>query len=491
MATNFPDTTVNNPDTGRLWADGDSYPDPETGLIYYWYSPVWKTAISPTGTTDAKYVEVLGDNMMGDLTLGPDGGPEVIKLDENNGEILVKNSGETTARLYNEGTLVLGKGTTTAGLQYSVGGTAGNGFLKVYGNSSTTDTSTALMIDSDRDASDPAFRVSYGGDVQMASQNGGPLAGFRNLLINGDFRVWQRSNENVALAGTKYAADRWVFSSSATVNRTNQTVGNFPNAIRIQGGFNAGYLRQAVELPQAGQLGVFGGTGTTFTVSIYASTVPDIRVLFVDDNIALANSTIWVNQTAMTATGNSVSGTPTGTLNRYSITISNPPVLAGTNQCCVFEFRNAEYYTGAQLEPGPVATPFEHRPIGTELALCQRYFCALSLNYLITVAGDNEAKNWYSSSMNLPATMRAIPTSALIGTISPINYELKAETPSADNYGSPSQQLTPGSIGGYRATIDSTAIAIYTDVSGSGNNNNGTFQTVNLNGQQIGFDAEL
>jgi hypothetical protein len=27
-----------------------------------------------------------------------------------------------------------------------------------------------------------------------------------------------------------------------------------------------------------------------------------------------------------------------------------------------------------QIEPGPVATPFEQRPIGTELALCQRYF---------------------------------------------------------------------------------------------------------------------
>ena len=27
-----------------------------------------------------------------------------------------------------------------------------------------------------------------------------------------------------------------------------------------------------------------------------------------------------------------------------------------------------------QLEPGTVATPFEHRPYGAELALCQRYY---------------------------------------------------------------------------------------------------------------------
>jgi hypothetical protein len=30
--------------------------------------------------------------------------------------------------------------------------------------------------------------------------------------------------------------------------------------------------------------------------------------------------------------------------------------------------------TGVQLEEGPVATPFEHRPYGLELSLCQRYF---------------------------------------------------------------------------------------------------------------------
>ena len=36
---------------------------------------------------------------------------------------------------------------------------------------------------------------------------------------------------------------------------------------------------------------------------------------------------------------------------------------------------NATWYiTGVQLETGSVATPFERRPYGTELMLCQRYY---------------------------------------------------------------------------------------------------------------------
>ena len=37
-----------------------------------------------------------------------------------------------------------------------------------------------------------------------------------------------------------------------------------------------------------------------------------------------------------------------------------------------------------QVEPGPVATPFERRPIGTELALCQRYYENVDCHYVFT-----------------------------------------------------------------------------------------------------------
>jgi hypothetical protein len=55
-----------------------------------------------------------------------------------------------------------------------------------------------------------------------------------------------------------------------------------------------------------------------------------------------------------------------------------------------------------QIEPGSVATPFEQRPIGTELALCQRYY--YQGTSLVGQGGS------YVTSTAFKSTMRAIPT---------------------------------------------------------------------------------
>jgi hypothetical protein len=67
--------------------------------------------------------------------------------------------------------------------------------------------------------------------------------------------------------------------------------------------------------------------------------------------------------------------------------------------------------TGVQLEVGSVATPFEHRSYGEELALCQRY-------YYMAVNGTNQSLGlgWCYSDTSVsvvvqhPVTMRATPS---------------------------------------------------------------------------------
>ena len=73
------------------------------------------------------------------------------------------------------------------------------------------------------------------------------------------------------------------------------------------------------------------------------------------------------------------------------------------------------FITGVQLEKGSTATSFDYRPIGTELALCQRYFETFNNSsgvtqnlYLGYVTGSSAA--WVNSPFVYQVTKRATPT---------------------------------------------------------------------------------
>lgn len=74
--------------------------------------------------------------------------------------------------------------------------------------------------------------------------------------------------------------------------------------------------------------------------------------------------------------------------------------------------------TSAQLELGGVATPFERRQFGTELALCQRYYTKLSSNSSYTPFGTGHGvtSTSFRTMFNLPVPMRAAQTVSYGGT---------------------------------------------------------------------------
>jgi len=85
-----------------------------------------------------------------------------------------------------------------------------------------------------------------------------------------------------------------------------------------------------------------------------------------------------------------------------------------------------------QLEVGPVATPFEQRPIGMELALCQRYFYAYTCGS--SGAGDFgtgylRSTTSFVTSIKMPVPLRIAPTTiSFSGAVGDYTYQAGGTT---------------------------------------------------------------
>ena len=94
------------------------------------------------------------------------------------------------------------------------------------------------------------------------------------------------------------------------------------------------------------------------------------------------------------------------------------------------------YVTGVQLEKGSTATSFDYRPYGTELALCQRYFCRLGSGAWGFIYNTTNA----DAGVQFPVTMRSTPTVSHLANYNIVSIALAAYTvtntvinPSASN----------------------------------------------------------
>ena len=103
--------------------------------------------------------------------------------------------------------------------------------------------------------------------------------------------------------------------------------------------------------------------------------------------------------------------------------------------------------TGVQLEVGDVATDFEHRSYGDELARCHRYYYKhIAGNNLVVCLGFSSATNQVSGYIQFPTTMRATPS---------------IDHTSGDNY----YRLGAGNLGGDKYVDGAWALQGATDQS--------------------------
>ncbi len=218
-------------------------------------------------------------------------------------------------------------------------------------------------------------------------------AGRKNLIINGDMRVAQRGTSFGSTVNNIYTLDRWKVNRYAANNYyTTQETGAegdpFINYIKVRRNTgdtsgNALSLTQRIEpsnfkayrgrtvtlsflyrtgttfSPQYLRAGILGSTSGGATLGYWAYDAAAVGV----NDLVIKPSTTWKQHTLSFYLGTGVE-----TL-AVAFGVEGPYPYTGTaGSDDSFQIANV------QLEAGEIATPFEHRLYGEELALCQRYY---------------------------------------------------------------------------------------------------------------------
>ena len=287
-------------------------------------------------------------------------------------------------------------------------------------------------------------------DVTLSNLRSDQPMTFRNRIINGDMRIAQRGT-SVFTAGNTYGLDRWKnwssgsgaftveqstdvpitepfqYSLKSTVT-TNSTPsgGNYYGVAQYIEGNNTYSLGFGTSAAKTITLSFWVKSSVTGTYSVAISNKDSAtRTYAADYSISSANT--WEKKSL------TISGDVAGTWNKnnttglrvwfalgmgstYSTTTSNSwESSSGIQSPSAIDWISNSgatfYITGVQLEEGTVPTPFEHRPYGTELALCQRYYLDVgnfATSYI--ASGFNITTTFSRFGYFLPVQMRATPS---------------------------------------------------------------------------------
>jgi hypothetical protein len=259
--------------------------------------------------------------------------------------------------------------------------------------------------------------VSYGGDSIVfadGSVQSGGWTGMKNRIINGAMVIDQRNaGASVTPATGAYTLDRWSYystqASKFTVQRNAGSVtppAGYTNYMGITStsAFSIAasdyfIMTQAIEGFNVSDLSFGTANAKSITISfwVYSSLTGTFGGVIENSSqtraypfsytissantweqksVTIAGDTTgtWVTDNGLglwlmfsLGTGSTYAGTAGAWVGSQKLGVTGAVSVVGTNGATF-------YITGVQLEQGSTATEFERRPIGVELALCQRYY---------------------------------------------------------------------------------------------------------------------
>ena len=390
-------------------SNNSSASEPSPTYAYMWWADTTTGLLKQRNSANAAWITIgtLASTNLGLLSLAGGTLTGALLADDSGTVALpaIAFDGDTNTGIFRAGADQLGIAT--------------NGVERVeFGNTEVVFNDDGADVDFrvEGDTNANLFKIDAGLDeVQVANLNGGPLAGTRNRIINGDMYTDQRNagaaQTFTAAAAFAYSVDRW-YGYCTGANVTGQRIA----------GATAGQFRYRFT-------GAASVTGIGFGQRIEQLNSTDLASTTATLSVDLANSLLTsVTWTAFYATTADTFGTlasPTrtqiatgtftvnSTVTRYSTNISvSGAATTGIEIVFTVGAQTSGTWTigNVQLEPGTVATPFERRSYGQELALCQRYYETGRVSAFATSTNTHHlgAPCFYK------VTKRAAPTVALV-----------------------------------------------------------------------------
>ena len=193
----------------------------------------------------------------------------------------------------------------------------------------------------------------------------------RNRIINGNFEIWQRGTSSLSSGADRYVADRWEVTPPAGVSTDvtrefNTTLQSYLMRVKVNATGVASFRQKIEGFKQ------FHNKDVTYSFkalgNLFSSVTVYVRLYHSGGNVLLHSATHSLTGSLTDITGSLSVGDVSSYTEDASSTLR---LLFSTDSSSTGAYIDIAQ---VQLEEGSVATPFEHRQYGQELALCQRYY---------------------------------------------------------------------------------------------------------------------